>query len=107
MFSLQDLLGQEQGDQALGQISQNIGAEPSLTSSAIQLALPMLINAVSNQAQSGNTDAVTQEITQNDGGLLSNLGGLGSLLGGGSQSNAASSILGMLLGGNQSNEDKS
>ena len=103
MFSLQDLLGQDQGDQALGQISQHIGAEPSLTSSAISMALPMLINAVSNQAQSGNADAITQEITQNDGGLLSNLGGLGSLLGGGGQSSAASSILGMLLGGNQSN----
>ena len=103
MFSLQDLLGQDQGDQALGQISQNIGAEPSLTSSAISMALPMLINAMGNKAQSGDAGELTNAITQNDGGLLSNLGGLGSLLGGGGQSSAASSILGMLLGGNQSN----
>ncbi len=103
MFSLQDLLGQQGGDEALGQISQNIGAEPSLTSSAIQMALPMLINAMGNQAQSGNAGALTEAITQDDGGLLSNLGGLGSLLGGGGQSSAASGILGMLLGGNQGN----
>jgi Bacterial protein of unknown function (DUF937) len=103
MFSLQDLLGQQGGDEALGQISQNIGAEPSLTSSAISMALPMLINAMGNQAQSGNAGALTEAITQDDGGLLSNLGGLGSLLGGGGQSSAASGILGMLLGGNQGN----
>ena len=46
MFSLQDLLGQQQGDETLGQISQQIGAEPSMTNSAIQMALPMLINAL-------------------------------------------------------------
>ncbi len=103
MFSLQDLLGQDQGDQALGQISQNIGADQGLTSSAIQMALPMLINAMGNQAQGGNAGALTEAITQDDGGLLSNLGGLGSLLGGGQQSGAASGILGMLLGGNQGN----
>jgi hypothetical protein len=103
MFSLQDLLGQAQGDQALGEISQHIGAEPNLTSSAIQMALPALINAMGNQAQGGNAGALTEAITQDDGGLLGNLGGLGSLLGGGQQSSAASGILGMLLGGNQGN----
>ncbi len=103
MFSLQDLLGQQGGDEALGQISQNIGAEPNLTSSAIQMALPMLINAMGNQAQGGNAEVLTQAITQDDGGILGNLGGLGSLLGGGQQSDAASGVLGMLLGGNQGN----
>jgi hypothetical protein len=104
MFSLQDLLGQQQGDEALGQISQQIGAEPSMTSSAIQMALPMLINAFGNQAQSGNSGQLTDAITQNDGGLLSNLGGLGSLLGGGSQTSMAGNVLGMLLGGQQQNQ---
>ncbi len=101
MFSLQDLLGQQEGDQALGQISQQIGAEPNLTSSAIQMALPMLINAMGNQAQGGNADTVSQMITQDDGGILNNLGGLGSLLGGGGNSSAAGNILGMLLGSQQ------
>ena len=48
MFSLQDLLGQEQGTQAVDQISQNVGAEPSLVNSAIQMALPALINGLAN-----------------------------------------------------------
>ena len=34
MFSLQDLLGQEQGTQAVDQISQNVGADSSLVNSA-------------------------------------------------------------------------
>jgi hypothetical protein len=100
MFSLQDLLGQAQGDQALGQISSQIGAEPSMTSSAIQMALPMLINAMGNQAQGGNSGQLTDMITQDNGGVLDNLGGLGSLLGGGSSS-PAGNILGMLLGSQQ------
>lgn len=102
MFSLQDLLGQSQGDEALGQISQQIGAEPSMTNSAIQMALPMLINAMGNQAQGGNAGALTDMITQDNGGVLDNLGGLGSLLGGGGQSSMAGNVLGMLLGSQQS-----
>ena len=46
-------------------------------------------------------DAITH---QNDGGLLDNLGGLGSLLGGGSQTIMAGNVLGMLLGGQQQNQ---
>ena len=41
MFSLQEILGQEQGNEAVQNISQNVGAEPSLVNSAIQLALPL------------------------------------------------------------------
>ena len=46
MFSLQDLLGQEQGNQALNQMSQVVGADQSAINSAIQLALPMIIGGL-------------------------------------------------------------
>jgi hypothetical protein len=50
MPSLQDLLGQEQGDAAVNQISQEVGAEPSAVGSAIQTALPALLNGLANNA---------------------------------------------------------
>ena len=36
MFSLQDLLGQAQGSEAIQQISNDVGAEPSAVNSAPQ-----------------------------------------------------------------------
>ena len=45
MFSLQDLLGQQQGSEAVGQISQQVGAEPSAVNSAIAAALPSTISS--------------------------------------------------------------
>lgn len=104
MFSLQDLLGQAQGTQATNQISQQIGADPSVVNSAIQMALPMIVSAMANNAQQPQ---LQQQIVQNDGGILDNLGGflgnpaqatsmggniLGALLGGGQQTQAAQEI---------------
>ena len=51
MFSLQDLLGQQQGTEAVDQISSQIGANPTVTNMAIQMALPMLLNGLANNAQ--------------------------------------------------------
>jgi len=110
MFSLQDLLGQEEGTQAVDQISSNVGAEPSLVNSAIQMALPALINGLANNAstpegaESLNTALDTDHA---DGGVLSNLGGLAGMIFGGSQEAApprqadAGGILGHILGSNQ------
>ena len=47
MFSLQDLLGQQQGNEALQEISSNVGAEPSAVNSAIQAALPTILGRCS------------------------------------------------------------
>ena len=97
MFSLQDILGQEQGEQAVGQMSQQIGAEPSVVNSAISMALPMIVGAV---AQRATQPAVQNEIVNNDGGILDNVGGfLGNSnmiqsMGGG--------LLSTILGGGQS-----
>jgi hypothetical protein len=110
MFSLQDLLGQQQGAEAVDQISQNVGAEPSAVNSAIQLALPMLINGLANNASTPQgAESLNNALEQDhDGSVLGNLGGLGSLIFGGQQETAppprqadAGGILGHILGNNQ------
>jgi hypothetical protein len=109
MFSLEDLLGQQQGSQAVDQISQTVGAQPSLVNSAIQLALPALLNGLANNAQTPQgAESLNSALEQHDGGILDNLGGLGSLagaiLGGGQPASPqlnAGGILGHILGGNQ------
>lgn len=98
MFSLQDLLGQEQGNEAVGQISQQIGAEPSAVNSAIQLALPAIISGLANKAQQPETaPIVTSAIQQEQGGILD---GLGNLLGGVNPMMSAG-ILGTIFGNQQ------
>lgn len=106
MFSLEDLLGQEQGNEAVQQVSQQVGAEPSLVNSAIQMALPAILNGLANNAATPegaqNLDNALQK--DHDGSILDNLGGLGSLIfGGGQPPRQADSggILGHILGGSQ------
>ena len=110
MFSLQDLLGQEQGTQAVDQISQNVGAEPSLVNTAIQMALPALINGLANNASTPQGAESLNTALDNDhsgGGILDNLGGLAGMIFGGGQAAApareadAGGILGHILGGSQ------
>lgn len=111
MFSLEELLGQQQGTQAVDQISQTVGAEPSLVNSAIQMALPALINGLANNASTPQgAENLNNALDQHDGGILDNLGGLGgiasAILGGGQSSSPqlnAGGILGHILGGNQGN----
>lgn len=110
MFSLQELLGQEQGNQAVDQISQQVGAEPSLVNSAVQMALPMIVNQLANNASTPQgaenlNNALEQD--HNGGGLLDSLGGLsglaGAILGGGqtSRQTDAGGILGHIFGNSQ------
>ncbi len=111
MFSLEDLLGQQQGTQAVDQISQQVGAQPSLVNSAIQMALPMILNQMANntatpQGAESLNNALERDHTGS--GILDNLGGLGSLIFGGGQQQSvpkqadAGGILGHIFGGNQS-----
>lgn len=87
MFSLQDLLGQEQGTQAVEEISQNVGAEPSAVNTAIQAALPMILGGLANNASSpqGAESLNTALDRDHHGGILQNLGGLGSMIFGGQE----------------------
>ncbi len=110
MFSLQDLLGQEQGTQAVEQISQNVGADSSLVNSAIQLALPALINGLANNASTPEGAESLNTALDNDhsgGGVLDNIGGLAGMIFGGGQAAPpprqadAGGILGHILGANQ------
>ncbi len=111
MFSLQDLLGQEQGSQAVDQISQNVGADHSMVNSAIQMALPMILNGLANNAATPQGAQSLDNALANDhsgGGVLGNLGGLAGMIFGGGQQAApperqadAGGILGHILGGGQ------
>lgn len=110
MFSLQDLLGQDQGNQAVDQISQNIGADHSAVSSAIQMALPMILNGLANNASTPQgAESLNSALDRDhDGSLLGNLGGLAGMIFGGQQTAPprqadAGGILGHIFGGNQGN----
>ena len=107
MFSLQDLLGPQQGTEAVDQISQQVGAEPSLVNTAIQAALPAIIGGLANNASdpqgAQNLDRALEQ--DHDGGILGNLGGLGSLIFDQATPTPrqadAGGILGHVLGGGQ------
>lgn len=101
MFSLEDLLGKQQGGEAVNQISNQLGANPTMTNMAIQMALPMILNGLANNAQQPQgAENLNNALQQHDGGILDNLG---SFLGGGNQTQSADGlgILGHIFGGNQ------
>lgn len=108
MFSLQDLLGQEQGSQAVEQISQNVGADQSAVNTAIQAALPMILSGLANNAATPQGAESLNNALERDqhAGVLDNLGGLGSLIFGGQQQAPppqadAGGILGHIFGNQQ------
>ena len=110
MLSLQDLLGQQQGNEALQEISNNVGAEPSAVSSAIQAALPTILGALENNTSTPEgAESLNGALERDhDGSILDNLGGLGGMIFGGQEQDAppskqadAGGILGHILGANQ------
>ena len=107
MFSLQDLLGQQQGNEALQEISGQVGAEPSLVNTAIQAALPAILGGLANNASTPQGAESLDNALSNDhdGSILGNLGSLGGLIfdqGTPTPRQAdAGGILGHILGGNQ------
>ena len=111
MLSLQDLLGQDKGTQAVDEISSNVGADNSLVQTAISAALPALINGLANNAatpQGAESLSTALDEDHSGGGVLDNLGGLAGMIFGGGQAQAppreadAGGILGHILGGSQS-----
>ncbi|MDI1240485.1 MAG: DUF937 domain-containing protein [bacterium] len=107
MFSLQDLLGQQQGSEALQQISGQVGAEPSLVNTAIQAALPAILGGLASNASNPqgaqSLDAALEQ--DHDGSILGNLGSLSSMILDQSTPTPrqadAGGILGHILGGSQ------
>ncbi len=107
MFSLQDLLGAQQGNEAVDQISGQVGAEPSLVNTAIQAALPAILGGLASNASTPQGAQSLDNALSNDhdGSILGNLGGLGSLIFDQATPTPrqadAGGILGHILGGNQ------
>lgn len=110
MFSLQDLLGAQQGSEAVDQISSQVGAEPSMVNTAISAALPAILGGLQNNASTPQgAESLNNALDQDHGGggVLGNLGGLaGAIFGGGQAAPTpreadGGGILGHILGGNQ------
>lgn len=106
MFSLQDLLGPERGSAAVNEITNNVGAEPSVVNIAIQAALPMILSGLANNASSPQgAQSLDSALSQDhDGSILDNIGGLGSMIFGQAATPRqadAGGILGHIFGGNQ------
>jgi hypothetical protein len=107
VFSLQDLLGQQQGSEALEQISSQVGAEPSMVNTAISAALPAILGGLANNAATPQGAESLNSALEHDhagGGVLGNLGGLAGAIFGEQQTPKAADaggILGHVLGGNQ------
>jgi hypothetical protein len=82
MLSLQDLLGQQQGETALNEISNTVGADSSLVNSAVQMALPAILSGLANNASTpeGAQSLDNALANDHDGSVLGNLGGLGSMI---------------------------
>ncbi len=107
MFSLKDLLGSELGGGAVDQISQNLGSNPQLVNSAIQMALPMILGGLTKNASTpeGAQSLDNALATDHQGGLMGNLtdfltGGIPSPEQATRETNG-SGILGHILGASQ------
>ena len=102
MPGLMDLLGAALGGDTQRQLSDQIGADPQATGSAIQAALPMLLSGLTQNASRPEGAAALHQALErdHDGSLLDNLGGL---LGGTSATRATdgAGILGHVLGDRQ------
>ena len=99
MPSILDTLNAALGDNAIGQISQQLGSDPAATSSAVSAALPVLISALAkNSSSPGGADALQAALQRHDGGVLDDLG---SHFGGAGTMEDGSAILGKVLGGRQ------
>lgn len=99
-MNIEGLLGQVLSGNNVSAISQQIGADESTTSSAIQAALPMLLGGLANNAQSeGGASALAGALDRDhDGSVLDDIAGF--VMGGGQQANGAG-ILGHIFGERQ------
>ena len=99
-MNLTGLLSEALGGDAVGQISQAIGADESTTNSAIQAALPMLIGGLARNTQSedGASALLNAVNKDHDGSILDDVAGF---ISGGAGGGIGSAILGHVLGGQQ------
>lgn len=98
-MNLTGLLSEALNQNTISQISQQLGADESATSNAIQAALPMLLGGLANNSASeaGAMSLLGALDRNHDGSILDDLGGfLGNY-----QSGPGAGILGHVFGGNQ------
>jgi hypothetical protein len=103
MASILDMVQQQLGGGAINQISQQIGADPGTTQSAVQMALPMILGGLAqNTSQPGGAESLHAALDDHTG-TLDNLSGLlGGAMGGGAGmqgGNALGGVGGMMGGG--------
>jgi hypothetical protein len=99
MNPLIDMVARQLGGAALGQLSQQIGANPAQTQSAVSAALPLLLSALSRNASTPQGAAALHTAVSNDhdGSILDNV--MGFL--GNAQQGPGAAILQHVLGGQQ------
>jgi hypothetical protein len=96
-----DLVQQSLGGDAVQALSQQIGAGPQQTQSAITTALPTLLAGLSHHAAQGdNAAALAGTLQEHDGSVLNDVAGF--VQGGGAQG-AGADLLGHFLGQHQDN----
>ena len=99
---LEGLAGKLDGE-VLEQISRQIGADPAATANAVEMALPVLLGGLANNAASpegaGALDAALA--ADHDGGLLDNLGALFGGVGTNPRSLDGAGIIDHIFGGRQ------
>ena len=99
---LEGLAGRLDNDM-LEQIGRQIGADPATTANAVQMALPVLLGGLANNAASpegaGALDAALS--ADHDGGLLDNLGALFGGVGTNPRALDGAGIVDHILGGRQ------
>lgn len=101
-LNIQELLNQQLGGEAMQQISQQIGADPETTSSAVSAALPLLLGGMARNAQSeeGASSLLGALDRDHDGSVLDDVVGF---LGQGGAGAAGDGILGHIFGSNRPN----
>jgi len=94
--SIVDLLKQQLGPDAISTMSHHLGSDPSTTSSAISMAIPILLAGLArNAAKPQGASDLDSALNAHDGSVLDDLGGfLGNAAGG-----PGGGILGHILGG--------
>ena len=97
-FNLVDLVKDQMGGQALGQLGALLGEDNNKTEAAFGAAVPGLLHGLTGAANADGGASLFNAVNDADDGLLDNIGGL--LTGGnsGNVMNQGSNLLGSLLG---------
>jgi hypothetical protein len=105
MSSILDGIAGQLGGDTIARLGEQIGADPATTANAIQIALPMIVGALANNASTpaGAGALDTALARDHDGSVLDDLGSLlgGATGAGGGGALDGAAILGHILGGRQ------